>query len=307
VIDDSALRAKPYDVRVDATDGLATVQRDPAVEHATTISSFQVAGPGGRELHARAIGDGFEHFPFAVPDGRMFARPGEAIAGRGLYETLHLKVGDTITVRIAGQPTTLRLVGRHVEPDDDGRVLIFPATVQLPNRSVIARLRPGSDQHGVQERLQRATGAAAEVTADEVKVERADIRPILLGSTLLLVAVGLVNLLATLLLVTRERARDFAIFKAIGLTPRGVLGVVNAGGAALGAIAIVIGIPAGLVIFREIMRAMSPSEGTDIVGLPGPFALALTIPFVLAVSALASSIPGRRVATASAAATLRAE
>ena len=47
------------------------------------------------------------------------------------------------------------------------------------------------------------------------------------------------NLLTTLLLVTRERARDFAIFKAIGLTPRGVLGVVNAGGAALGAIAIV--------------------------------------------------------------------
>ena len=43
------------------------------------------------------------------------------------------------------------------------------------------------------------------------------------------------NLLATLLLVTRERARDFAIFKAIGLTPRGVLGVVNSGGAALGA------------------------------------------------------------------------
>jgi putative ABC transport system permease protein len=55
------------------------------------------------------------------------------------------------------------------------------------------------------------------------------------------------------------------------------------------------------------MRAMSPSEGTDIVGLPGPFALALTIPFVLAVSALASSVPGRRAATASAAATLRAE
>ena len=47
------------------------------------------------------------------------------------------------------------------------------------------------------------------------------------------------NLLTTLLLVTRERARDFAILKAIGLTPRGVLGVVNSGGAALGLIAIV--------------------------------------------------------------------
>ena len=111
-------------------------------------------------------------------------------------------------------------------------------------------------------------------------------RPILFGSSPLLVAVGLVNLLTTLLLVTRERARDFGILKAIGLTPRGVLGVVNSGGAALGAIAIVIGIPVGIVLFRELMRAMSPSEGTDIVGPPGPFALALIVPFVLAVTAL---------------------
>ena len=131
--------------------------------------------------------------------------------------------------------------------------------------------------------------------------------PILFGTSVLLVAVALVNLLATLLLVTRERARDFAIFKAVGLTPRGVLGVVNSGGAVLGAIAIAIGIPAGIVTFRGVMQVLSPSEGTDIVGVPGPFALALTIPVVLAVTALASSLPARRAARASAAAVLRAE
>lgn len=310
VIDDPALRAKPYDLRVDTTDALQTVRRDQAVEHATTLTGLQVTGPQGQELHARTLGDGFAHFTYAVPDGRMFAKPNEAIAGRGLYNRLGLKIGDSLTVRISGRPITLTLVGRHVEPDDDGEVLIFPAQALQtvpPGGSVIAQLTPRADQQAVKARLERATGAAAHVTADEVKGERADIRPVLLGSTLLLVAVGLVNLLATLLLVTRERARDFAIFKAIGLTPRGVLGVVNAGGAALGVIAIVIGIPAGLLLFREIMRAMSPSEGTDVVGLPGPFALALTVPFVLAVSALASSIPGRRAANAGAAAALRAE
>ena len=78
---------------------------------------------------------------------------------------------------------------------------------------------------------------------------------------LLLVAIALVNLLATLLLVTRERARDFAIFKAIGLTPRGVLGVVNSGGAVLGLIAIAIGIPLGLIIFRGVTRADEPERG----------------------------------------------
>ena len=146
----------------------------------------------------------------------------------------------------------------------------------------------------------------SELTDDEVREERADMLPILFGTSLLLVLIALVNLLATLLLVTRERARDFAIFKAVGLTPRGVLGVVNAGGAVLGAIAIVIGIPAGIVTFRVVMQVLSPSEGTDVVGVPGPFALALTIPVVLAVTALASSLPARRVARASAA-TVRGE
>jgi putative ABC transport system permease protein len=146
-----------------------------------------------------------------------------------------------------------------------------------------------------------------ELVSDEVRQERADIRPIVVGSSALLVAVGLVNLLTTLLLVTRERARDFGILKAIGLTPRGVLTVVTSGGAALGLVAIVVGIPIGIVLFRSLMAAMSPSEGADIVGTPGPFALALIVPFVLAVTAVASSIPARGAARVSAATVLRAE
>jgi putative ABC transport system permease protein len=86
-----------------------------------------------------------------------------------------------------------------------------------------------------------------------------------------------------------------------------MLGVVNAGAAALGLIAIVVGIPVGIVLFRALMVAMSPSEGADIVGTPGPFALALVVPVVLAVTALASSLPARRVARTNAATVLRAE
>src|SRR4029079_16428708 len=100
---------------------------------------------------------------------------------------------------------------------------------------------------------------------------------------------------------------DFGILKSVGLTPRGILGVVNSGAATLGLIAIVGGIPAGIVIFRTLMAAMSPSEGTDIVGTPGPFALALIVPVVLAVTAAASSLPAHRAAATSAAAVLRAE
>jgi putative ABC transport system permease protein len=317
VIGDPALRAKPWDILVEpgeltTAQALAAVRREPAA-HATTLAGLTATGPDGHEVHVRALGDGFQAFRYAVPDGRMFDRPGEAIVGRGLLDAQHLKVGDMLALRIGGAPVRVRIVGRHVEPDDDGVVAIMSASSlpqaarrQLAGTEVIAQFKPGTDGRAVQRRLQ-AAHLNGELVSDEVRQERADVRPIVYGSSLLLVAVGLVNLLTTLLLVTRERSRDYGIFKAVGLTPKGVLAVVNAGGAVLGLIAIVVGIPAGILIFRALMAAMSPSEGTDIVGTPGIFALALIVPVVLAVTALASSLPARRAARTSAAIVLRAE
>ncbi len=321
VIEDPALRAKPWDLRVDPgeygeAEAMTLVRRQGAsVARATTIDEFQVAVRGGN-MQARAIGAGFGGFSYAVPDGRMFARPGEAIAGRGALERLGLKVGDPLTVRVGGVPVRLRIVGRHVEPDNDGQIVIFSrsslsgaAAKRIGDASVIAKLAPGTDGRALRRTLQRESGnrVASELVSDEVVKERADVRPIVYGGNLLLVAIGLVNMVATLLLVTRERQRDFGILKAVGLTPRGVLAVVNAGAAVLGLIAIVLGIPVGIVVFRTLMALTSPSEGTDIVGTPGPLALALIVPFVLAVTALASTLPARRAAATSAARVLRAE
>jgi putative ABC transport system permease protein len=315
VIDDPALRAKPWDVRVQPGDrgaqALTLVREQPGVERATTIAGFLLTARGGVELHGRAVGEGFERFAYAVPDGRMFARPGEAVAGRGVFDALGAEIGDTVSLRADGRPFEVTLVGRHVEPDDDGEVVIFsrstlPAGVDVGDGDVIADLAPSTDGAALVATLERSA-VEAELTSAEVTQERDDMRPIVYGSSALLVAVGLVNLLTTLLLVTRERARDFGILKAIGLTPRGVLGVVTSGGAALALIAVAVGIPVGIVLFRMLMTAMSPSEGADIVGTPGPFALALIVPFVLAVTALASSLPAHGAARASAAAVLRAE
>jgi putative ABC transport system permease protein len=321
VINDPALRAKPWDVRVEAGElgeprTLALVKGRPGVDRATTIAAFSLQAANGVDIQARAIGDGYRRFPYAVPDGRMFAKPGEAIAGRGLLDALHAKVGDTIRLVTAGTPIRLELVGRHVEPDDDGKVVIFPRSTlpagvrdRIGAGDVIAGFAPGTDGPRLVRNLQRDAGSRvrAELVSDEVRQERADVRPIVYGSSALLVAVGLVNLLTTLLLVTRERSRDFGILKAVGLTPRGVLAVVNSGGAVLGLIATVVGIPAGIAIFRALMAAMSPSEGADIVGTPSALALVLVIPFVLIVTALASSLPARRAARTSASVVLRAE
>ena len=83
--------------------------------------------------------------------------------------------------------------------------------------------------------------------------------------------------------------------------------MVNSGGAALGAIAILVGIPIGIVLFRALMSAMSPSEGADIVGTPGPLALVLISARACCGDRAGELAPGPQRGPQSAANVLRAE
>src|SRR4029079_19535742 len=106
VIGDPALRAKPWDIRVEpgeltAAQAVAALKREPTT-HVTTLAGLRATAPDGHELQVRALGDDFQSFRYAVPDGRQFDRPGEAIAGRGLLDALHLEVGDTLNLKVGG-------------------------------------------------------------------------------------------------------------------------------------------------------------------------------------------------------------
>ena len=171
------------------------MRNDPAVERATTITGLQVSAPRiGTVAGARRSATPAS--PTPSPTGRMFARPGEAIAGRGLYDALGAEGRrHGSTVRVGGQPVTLTLVGRHVEPDNDGEVLIFsrdtlPASARLGDGEIVAAFAPGTDERGRRRSGSRPahTASRAELTDDEVRQERADMLPILFGTSLLLVA-----------------------------------------------------------------------------------------------------------------------
>ena len=146
VIEDPALRAKPWDVRVEpGAQGDAAARRlvrdEPGVEHATTITGLQVTTRAGSEIQARALGDGFERFTYAVPDGRMFAAP-----RRGDRRPRPLRAPRPEDRRrrspcaSPGRPFTVTLVGRHVEPDNDGEIVIFTAH-DAARRPATARAR----------------------------------------------------------------------------------------------------------------------------------------------------------------------
>jgi ABC-type antimicrobial peptide transport system permease subunit len=146
-----------------------------------------------------------------------------------------------------------------------------------------------------------------EVTEDSVRQERADLRPVLYGSDAVLLAIGLVNLLTTLLLGIRERVRDFAIFKVVGLTPRQVLASVTAGGTLVASLAVIGGIVIGVPVFHLLVTVTNPTDGPDLVTSPTWWWVLLMFPGALIFTTIASVLPARRAAAIKPAEALRYE
>src|SRR5262249_59005922 len=99
-------------------------------------------------------------------------------------------------------------------------------------------------------------------------------------------------------LSTRERYRELGVLKAIGLTPGQTVRSVIEGALALGALALVVGVPLGLALTAQGLAALVNSQG----GLPHfqmgvnwP-ALVLLVPATLLAAALGPYLPARWVA-----------
>jgi putative ABC transport system permease protein len=323
VIQDPSLRAKPYELLVDSNDlspaRMRTLIADQGsdVTGTATVAGTTASVPGTSvDVWARALGGDYERRPYAVRDGRMLAGPGEAIVGRGLLDVLHLHVGDRLPLMAEGARVDLKIVGRYIEPDNDGRTAIFdersvpPAALRrFGPQQYELQLADRSQAHAVQRGLQRDSQGQVdvEVTEDSARQERSDLRPVLYGSDAVLLAIGLVNLLTTLLLGIRERVRDFAIFKVVGLTPRQVLASVTAGGTLLAALAVVGGIVIGVPLFHGLVVLTNPTDGPDLYTAPTWWRVVLMFPGALLFTTIASVLPARRAAAIAPAEALRYE
>lgn len=177
----------------------------------------------------------------------------------------------------------------------------------------LVTLKPGSDVSAYVHRV-----AVAQPDLLDVQPINTDlITPVKIIDGVLLIIAAVIALIAvggifnTLLLNTRERVRDTATLKAVGMSPRQVVAMVAASAGALALVGGVIAVPAGIGLDHALLDTISNAAGNDtpsaVYGVFAGWEL-VTIALVgVAVAVLAALIPGRWAARTNVIEVLHAE
>ena len=145
----------------------------------------------------------------------------------------------------------------------------------LPGRTSVwnyeVQLRPGSDAARYAAAIESAGPGLSTRINRENGIDTAFllINSVLAGLALVLALIAASGVFNTVVLNTREKARDIAILKAIGMTPRQVVAMILASTAVLGILGAALGIPAGIALHRNIVTVMG--EIASSTGIPDPF------------------------------------
>ena len=238
---------------------------------------------------------------YVLISGRWFSAPGEAVAPTALLTAAGLHVGDRVRVSEGGRSTMVRLVGEIFDQQGDNLLL-------RTGWSTVAAVDPGAqprtyeiavsgvDARQYAERLDAATTGYP--VGVEVNGSRGYDLPFLLitsavaGLAVVLTLCALAGVFNTVVLTVREKARDTAILRALGMSPRQAVLMVLSSVAVIGVAGVVVGIPAGIALHHQILTMMGHiASGT---GIPQPF-LAVFPPsllVLLAVAGLAVALAG---------------
>jgi putative ABC transport system permease protein len=229
--------------------------------------------------------------------GSILAGAAASGGGRSRLGTLAERLGLPVPLALGARESF-----RH-----SGRATLTALSLALTVAAVVATLgmeaslRVNSEQPSAPE---IAAGVPAWDPVDDDAGEAARLRPIVYGLDAVLLFVAVLNLLATLLLGVRERVRDLGLLKAAGLTPRQVTTSFVTAQGVLAMVAVAIGIPLGLALFRGVIEA---NDSADEFAYPTWWWLALLAPAAVALVLAIAAPLGRRAAAIRVADALRYE
>jgi ABC-type lipoprotein release transport system permease subunit len=309
-----------YNEAVSARAGAEALRANPDVAAFSGVRATFVR-VDGRTLGAVAVEPGEGRLFPTLVEGELADETAEINVGQHTLEQLNKNVGDVVELTgTTARPLTARITG----------VVIVPATLSVATRlaegvtmtfGTLQRLEPDpvfagnyivrfadgiGPTRGIAG-LRPAFGATVvepTTTTDIESVRRVSVLPWILALLIGALAAGSVG--HALLSGVRREQRDLAMLKTLGFSRSQIRWSVATAATTFGFVALLVGIPLGLVVGR-----LGWERATDTLGIVvspvTPVALLLLVPVVAVVANLLAAIPGRTAARINPATALRAD
>ena len=303
-------------------EALQLFNRQPETQRVVAQATDDITVPGiGDPVSSDIFRGDSSSLGYLLTAGRWIEAPGDVVAPRGLVQDAHLNLGDTFTTTYHGTALRLRIVGEVYDfiAGPGGHELFLDwSTVaavapDLNPSDYLITLKPGSNIDAYVRRV-----AAAQPDLLDVQAANSGNTAFLatIGAVLFAIA-GLIALIAvagvfnTVLLSTRERVRETATLKALGMSPRQVIAMVAASAGFLALLGGLAAVPAGIALYRQLFDLLSHLGGDDTpAALYNVYASweLVAIPLAgVAVAVAAALIPGRWAARTNVVEVLRSE
>ena len=279
------------------------VARVPGVADAAPISEgYAMLRLHGRRVLTLLVGydQGRRGGPWALADGRPPRAGGELVLDRVLADEHGLKVGSTL--RFGG--ADLKIVGLSRGTSGFMTPLAFTtrttanALNEQPQTAtfLLVTLKPGEDAAAVSRRIEAAVAGVSAPLRDELVRRDRDLfvgafSGPLLAMILIAAAVAVLVIAITVYSSTRDRSREYATLKAIGLGRRALLGLVAVQAGALA----VAGTALGLLVALAAARGVGALAPKYLISLTATDALAMGLA-ALAFALIAGLVPAHYLA-----------
>jgi hypothetical protein len=291
--------------------------RDPDIAAVAEGWSSDLDGPlvvgpsGSTTVSAETIAPVQGGIGPVIAAGRPPAGRDEAAVGRATLRQLGASVGDTVTATGANGDVVLRVVGvvvqAGIDESDDGFVLTLEGLERIGRPSLFAlyvRLADGVDADDVQRRYAEPGFDVPKPPSEIGNVGQLGQLPLWAG--LMLTALGIGALIHASAVTLGRSGRELVIHRALGFTPRQVLGSMAWHGAFTAMAGLVLGVPLGLIAGRFIHHRLVVEVGAVIEAVAPP-SVWLVAAAASATCVLLALAAGASVARKNAAAVLRSE
>jgi len=255
------------------------LQSDPGTTRFVAETSEQVVIPGiAQPIQFYAYRGPSSWIGYALISGRWFSHPGEVVAPTRLLTQAHVQLGQSFTAQVSGKSVRLRLVGEILDQTDNDLLLrgnwatlrAVDPHIQPSNYEV--QIRNGMDPRAYLDSLTQRLQSQGPggLSADIIEQSSQDSSFVLLNGVIaalaiVLIAIAVAGVFNTVILTTREKVRDVAILKAVGMAPHQVVSMVITSVVLLGLVAGILGIPAGLLLHAQVITLMAQAaSGSNI-------------------------------------------